>query len=271
MDILSGYRGKRVVVTGCHSGIGHATASLLLGAGAEVHGLDIKPVDLTLASYTPLDLKDPHSIESASEAIPGPIDALFNCAGVAPGWAPADVMAVNFIGTRYLTERLSVAMGEGSAIVSVASNGGAGWMQHLPILGELTATASFEEAVSWYGAHAAQAPHAYSFSKEAVIAWTLKTSGSLIRRGIRMNCTSPGAVQTPMLDEIEKVTPSASIDVMAQPIGRRSIAVEQAWPLLFLNSDAASYINGVVLPVDGGFLGAKSIDPASSLSDIGRK
>lgn len=271
MDILSGYKGKRVVVTGCFSGIGHATASLLVGAGAEVHGLDIKPVDLALASYIPLDLRDPVSIGDASAAIPGPIDALFNCAGVSPGLAPADVMAVNFIGTRYLTERLSAAMGEGTAIVSVASNGGAAWMQHLPILGELTATSSFEEAVSWYSAHSAQAPHAYSFSKEAIIVWTLKMSGSVIRRGVRMNCTSPGAVQTPMLEEIEKVTPSASIDVMAQPFGRRSIATEQAWPLLFLNSDAASYVNGVVLPVDGGFLGARSIDPASCLSEIGRK
>jgi NAD(P)-dependent dehydrogenase (short-subunit alcohol dehydrogenase family) len=69
-----------------------------------------------------------------------------------------------------------------------------------------------------------------------------------------MNCTLPGAVQTPMLVEIEKASPKALIDQVAEPIGRRSSADEQAAALLFLNSPRASYINGVVLPVDGGFM-----------------
>ena len=69
----------------------------------------------------------------------------------------------------------------------------------------------------------------------------------------------PGAVQTPMLEEIEKTTPSAAIDVIAQPIGRRSSADEQAAALLFLGSPQASYINGAALPVDGGFMSAMAV------------
>ena len=64
---------------------------------------------------------------------------------------------------------------------------------------------------------------------------------------------SPGAVETPMLREIEKLVASEAIEAVTRPIGRRSSAVEQAWPLIFLNSAAASYINGADLAVDGGF------------------
>ena len=265
------YKNKRVVVTGCHSGIGHATARLLLASGAEVHGLDIKPVDLALASFCHLDLRDPHSIEHAADAIGGPVDALFNCAGVGPGLPPRDVMKVNFIGTRYLTDLLVPAMGVGSAVASVASNGGAGWPHHLPLLKQLTATSSFEAAALWFEENADAVPAAYSFSKEALIVWTMQASSRLIAQGIRVNCTSPGAVQTPMLEEIEKLASAAVIDVVAQPIGRRSLPDEQAWPLLFLNGEAASYINGAVLPVDGGFVSARMMDDSRSLADVGRK
>jgi NAD(P)-dependent dehydrogenase (short-subunit alcohol dehydrogenase family) len=157
-------------------------------------------------------------------------------------------------------------MPDGGAIVNVASNGGAGWRTHLPRLLEFVATESFDEAVKWFEDNGAGVTAAYSFSKEAIIVWTLALSADLIRRGIRVNCTSPGAVQTPMLEEIERSTPSALIDAVAQPIGRRSQAGEQAGPLIFLNSDAASYINGAVIPVDGGYSAVQAIQitaPAS--------
>ena len=121
--VVQDYAGKRVVVSGCTSGIGRATAQMLLELGAEVHGLDIRPSDLGLASFTPLDLRDPASIASAISAIDGRIDSLFNCAGIAPGPVPLDVMKVNFAGTRHLTDLVLDRMAAGGAIVNVASNG----------------------------------------------------------------------------------------------------------------------------------------------------
>ena len=103
-----------------------------------------------------------------------------------------------------------------------------------------------------------------------MIVWTLFTSSRLIKRGIRVNCTAPGAVQTPMLEEIEKVTPTAVIDGITQPIGRRSKPEDQAYPLLLLNSDAAAYINGVVLVADGGFMGARVTGQLKSADATGR-
>jgi NAD(P)-dependent dehydrogenase (short-subunit alcohol dehydrogenase family) len=95
----------------------------------------------------------------------------------------------------------------------------------------------------------------YSISKEAVIVWTMVSSFHLIKRGIRINCTTPGPTQTPMMKEFEAATKASVLEAAMQPINRRSTPDEQAAPLVFLNSDWASYVNGVTLPVDGGFMG----------------
>src|SRR5580658_7795906 len=93
-----GYKGKRVVVSGCFSGMGEATAKLLQQLGAEVHGLDYKPSKLELASFNQMDLRDPGSIDAAAAKIGGRVDALFNCAGLPQTFPPLDVMKVNYIG-----------------------------------------------------------------------------------------------------------------------------------------------------------------------------
>jgi NAD(P)-dependent dehydrogenase (short-subunit alcohol dehydrogenase family) len=253
-----GYSGKRVIVTGCHSGIGHAVARQLVVSGADVHGLDRKPCDLALGSFTQVDVRVPASIEAALPRLTGSFDALFNCAGMPPGAPPLDIMKANFLGMRLLTERILPQLRDGGAIGNVSSNGGMNWRSHLGDLLALDATPSFDDGVRWCEAHADLVAEGYRCSKEAIIVWTFASASRNIARGIRTNCTLPGAVQTPMLEEIEKTTPRAAIDVIAQPIGRRSSADEQATALLFLNSLQASYVNGAALPVDGGFMSAMS-------------
>jgi len=253
------YAGKRVVVTGVCSGIGHATARLLLDAGAAVHGLDWQSSDLALGGFSRVDLRDPAAIDAAAAAIAGPIDALFNCAGLPPMSPALDVMRVNFIGMRHLTGLLLPQMPAGSAVVTVGSNGGAGWRAHLFELHELIATPDYAAAVGWCEAHEAPQANAYGFAKEAIVVWTMASAAPFIQRGVRINCTSPGSVQTPMLEAIAQVVPADRIDIVSQPIGRRSSPEEQAWVLLMLNSPHAGYINGVDLPVDGGFIAGRSI------------
>lgn len=255
-DIL-GYKGKRVIVSGCFSGMGEATAKLLLDLGAEVHGLDFRDSSLPLASFNNVDLRDPASIEAGVAAIGGKIDALFNCAGLPGGGAfpPLDTMKVNFIGTRHLTDCVVPLMGEGGAIVSIASTGGLGWSRRVPVHIELLQTKGFQAALDWAEAHMDQVAEGYAFSKEAVIVWTQFMGAHLIKKGIRINCSLPSPTQTPMMATFQATSGKAVIDAAAEPLGRYTTAAEQAGPLVLICSAAAGVVNGVVLPVDGGFMG----------------
>ena len=247
------YRGKRVVVTGSSSGIGFATASALISLGAMVIGMSRRRPDLNLAEFHPLDLGSAEGIEAAATRLEGPVDALFNCAGAPPILPSSELVKVNFLGTRLLTERLIDHMGSGAAIVNISSSSGSGWRKRLPVLQDFLATDSYSSGVQWYQANEATAGHGYLFSKEAVTAWTMQQAPNLIAHGIRMNATSPGSVQTPLLELAAAAFPPEFLSATEQPIGRRSTVDEQVEPLLFLNSKYASYVNGAEVAVDGGY------------------
>lgn len=254
-DIL-GYKGKRVIVSGCFSGMGEATAKLLLELGAEVHGLDFRDSSLPLASFTNVDLRDPASIEAAVAGIGGKVDALFNCAGLPQSFPPLDVMKVNFIGLRHLTEQVLPLMGPGGAIASIASTGGLGWSRRIPTNMEFVTTKGYDAAVVWCEAHLDDVvKEGYSFSKENVIVWTQYMGAHLIKKGIRINCTLPSPTQTPMMATFEAASGKDVVAAAAEPMGRYSTPAEQAGGIVLLNSDLAGIVNGVVFPVDGGFMG----------------
>jgi NAD(P)-dependent dehydrogenase (short-subunit alcohol dehydrogenase family) len=215
--------------------------------------MDRQESDVAAHRHLPVDLGDPASIEAAVASVHGPVQALFNCAGLAPTQPTLAVIKVNFLGQRQLTEGLLPTMPRGAAIVSVSSNGGLDWRARRELLDAFLETTDFAQGLAWAEGHVAEIASGYRFAKEALTLWTLRESARLIGRGVRINCSSPGAVSTPMLDELERTIPAAAIDATAHPIGRRSSPEEQALALLFLASDAASYINGVDLPVDGGF------------------
>ena len=256
MSGILGYAGKRVVVSGCFSGMGHATAKMLLDLGAEVHGLDFKACDLPLASFTNIDLRDRDSIEGAAAGIAGNVDALFNCAGLPNSFPPMDVMKVNFIGLRHLTQQLLPKMGAGSAIASIASTGGLGWSRRVPENLKFVTTQGWDAAVAWCADNAETVAEGYAFSKENVIVWTQFMGAQLIKQGIRINCTLPSPTETPMMKAFHEASGKDVVDAAAEPMGRYSTPEEQAGGLVLLNSALASIINGVVLPVDGGFMGA---------------
>src|SRR5882762_8040945 len=141
------YEGKRVIVTGAASGMGAATAQILVDLGAEVHAIDIKKPDLAgLASFTECDLREPAQIDDAVKKIGKIVNGLFNCAGLPNTFPNLDVMLVNFCGLRAVTEAVVPLMIEGSAIACIASSAGIGWMQNMGTLFELTATPDFAAA-----------------------------------------------------------------------------------------------------------------------------
>ena len=120
IDELWRYDGRRVVVTGCASGIGADVARQLTELGAEVIGLDIRPAAAKVSEFISLDLSDPASIDAAAASIGGHVDALFNIAGVSSGIGdPLRVVTINFLGTR----RWFAAKGGEIERVEVAAQG----------------------------------------------------------------------------------------------------------------------------------------------------
>ncbi|CAN5220707.1 coniferyl-alcohol dehydrogenase [soil metagenome] len=265
------YEGKRVVVAGCFSGMGEATARELVALGAEVHGVDIKESPVELASFSKIDLRDPTSIDAVVESIGGEIDALFNCAGLPQTFPAIEVMKVNYIGMRYWTEKWLPRIKKGGAIGIITSTAGMGHMQHAAEIGELIAIPDFAGAVAWSQAHPDLVGDGYSFSKEVSSFWTMLMGTITIKQGVRINCIAPGPTETPMMGDFEIAAGAPVIDVFIQPIDRRSKPAEQAYPLIFLNSDAASYISGHNLNVDGGFTSSVltgTIDLAAELGKV---
>src|SRR5258708_3704527 len=144
MDDVLGYAGRHVVVTGAASGMGDATAQLLLDLGANVTAIDVNPVTRNVGRALHADLRDKAAIQAAT----------------------------------------------------------------------------------------------------------------LITEGKRLNCITPGPTATAMMPHFVRNAGQSTIDAFVGPIGRQATPQEQAWPLVFLNSPRASYVNGETFTTDGGFFGA---------------
>src|ERR1700716_3321327 len=99
MDDVLGYAGRTAVVTGAASGMGAATAQILVDLGAEVTAIDIKPTQVPVKTSLEVDLRDRAAIDRAAATLAGPVHAGFSCAGLpGPPFADLDVLLVNFIG-----------------------------------------------------------------------------------------------------------------------------------------------------------------------------
>jgi meso-butanediol dehydrogenase/(S,S)-butanediol dehydrogenase/diacetyl reductase len=233
---------KVAVVTGAARGIGLAVARRFLREGYRVAALDIDAEELARSCgdclAVPCDVADPGQVSAAAARVFqafGRIDALVNNAGVAifkplletsfEDWSR--VMGVNLDGPFLLTQACAPVMLEngGGAIVNVAS-------------------------IS--GLRASTLRVAYGTSKAALIHLTKQQAVELGALGIRVNAVSPGPVDTAMAKQVH--TPDIRQGYRdAIPLERYGTEEELAAAIFFLCSDEASYINGQMLSVDGGF------------------
>ena len=247
---------KVVVAGGGGDGMGAAAARLVAELGGEVIVLDLREPAHGDLAFRPTDLGSSEEIDEAVADIDGPVHALFNCQGISgarPGTTVADVMKVNFLGVRHLTEALLPRMPAGSAVASISSAGGLGWQRRAGAILAMLDQPDLDSALAWCAGAGQELvpqafPHAYALSKQALILWTMQRAATSIKAGVRMNVTSPGSTATSMAPDF----PVAGVDGMNSPSNRSSSPLEQAWPIVFLNSPQASYVNGVNVPVDGG-------------------
>ena len=249
------FAGRTALVTGAASGLGREVAVRLAREGADrVLLLDRDEAGLTAtasqagesAQAFPCDVAQPPSVTQAFTAAGlDRLDILVTAAGIlGPSVSVADcepedwdrVFGVNVRGT-YLAVRQAVPLmrkAGGGAIVTFASTAG---LAGSAVLGP------------------------YSASKGAVVLMTRSLARAPAGEKIRVNCVCPGSIETPMLDatvasagSADQVDARRSAFQAKHPLGRFGTAAEVAEAVLFLASDAASYLTGVALPVDGGRL-----------------
>jgi NAD(P)-dependent dehydrogenase (short-subunit alcohol dehydrogenase family) len=246
------FAGRVGVVTGAASGIGRGVALALAAEGARLllHDRDAAGLAETAGACPESiaftgDVADAAAWDRAATLLDtlGPATLLVTAAGMLGPTTPLtevseaewdQVFAVNAKGTwlalRALLPRMAAA--GGGAVVTIASGAG------------LVGNPVFP---------------AYSASKGAVVLMTRSVAAGHAAQGIRANAVCPGQIETPMLDGVFTALGPRAASVEAtfrarNPMGRFGAVDEVTQAVLFLLSDAASYINGAALPIDGGRL-----------------
>jgi NAD(P)-dependent dehydrogenase (short-subunit alcohol dehydrogenase family) len=248
------YDGKTAVVTGGATGVGAALIELLAELGAaSVTVLDIKEPNGPHDRFLQTDLSDRAAVDAALAALDGPIDVLFNNAGVADTLPSETVFAVNFLALRKLSEGLLPRINPGGAIVNTASIAGGQWMTRLAEITELIGIADWNEAAQWYASQSLEVD-TYSFTKECAQLYTMHSSHATLAKNVRTNSVCPAPIDTPLLPDFRKTLTDQMMDFAIDNSGGRLVtAREVALTLAFLGSDAAVFVNGVNLNVDNGF------------------
>lgn len=257
------YTAKRVVVTGGASGIGDALLNLLVELGMpKVVVVDRQQPAAPHTIFIQTDLADPSAIDDAIEQIQGPVDVLFNNAGVAATQPARTVFAVNYLAVRRLSTGLLDRIPAGGAIVNTASIAGDNWASHIGAINELVEIGDWDDSLAWVDTHCKPGcvgQDRYGFSKEVLRVWGMRYSRASILRGVRINSVCPGPVDTPLLADFYETMGKDLLDwTVGQASGTIMTAREVAMPLAFLGSPAASYVNGHDLVADGGFNAALS-------------
>src|SRR4051794_5963347 len=238
------FSGRRALVTGAGSGIGAAVARRLAAEGAELLLADaaadrVRDVAGALGegvAWVALDVRD----EDAVRAATGDLDVLVNVAGIgSTTTAPdtplevwEDVFAVNARGTFLCCKH---------AIPSMITRGG----------GSIVNIASVAALVGLKNRAA------YCASKGAVVSLTRALAVDHVNDGIRVNAVCPGTVDSPWVRRLVEESGESLDDLTArQPLGRLGTSAEIAHAVGYLASDAASFVTGSVLVIDGGLTAA---------------
>lgn len=257
------FHNKTIIVTGVSSGIGAETARLLRAQGARVLGVDVRTPADGAHDFYQADLGARMDLDRLVEAMPHGIDGLANIAGLPPTHAPAQVLRVNLLAPRYLTQALVPKFADGASIVNLASAAGAGWPRSVAAI-RASSALDFTDAAAFCDEHKIEGPRSYFFSKEALIAWTIENRWTWRSRAIRMNAVSPGAVDTPILGDFIR-TLGADASERMRALDRNGTPADIAPVVAFLLSPGSAWIRGANIAVDGG-LSAHALDRQYGLS-----
>ncbi len=270
MSLFDSFRfdNKRALVVGAASGMGNAAARLLVDAGAEVVALDFADMDIPgVAATVKVNLADKSSIETAVDACAGRVDALLSCAGVADG--TPGIEKINFLGHRHMINLMlkSRMLGHRSAIGFISSAAGAGWERddNMAWINDYLAIEDMDQASAW----AIENGKADYFSSQLTVCmYVAKSAFELLKSGVRINAIMPGATDTPLAQANKETWLGFGSDYRTDLGIETSSPVEQAYPLVFLCSDAARAITGITITSDQGYLSSGIAESYPAAKDI---
>ena len=238
------FAGKHVFITGGASGIGAATARLFADEGAIISLVDLdadkgeavaNEIGGDRALFIAADVGRHESVEAAvaRAAERGKIDILFNNAGIGGMGNAAEigpeawqrVIAVDLSSVHYVSHAALPHMSRPGAIINTASISGLGADRRMI---------------------------AYNAAKAGVVNYTRGLALDFASEGIRVNAICPGLTETPMISGLDDKPAVRQTWMEAIPLGRAGKPEEMAQVVAFLASDAASYVTGAIIPVDGG-------------------
>ena len=248
------------IVTGSSSGIGHAVCGRLTEKGIAVISVDQNnaPEGVDVVAHFGCDLSDSDAIENLIRDLddqfdPATFASLINVAGV-PGTQPAStVLEVNFLAVRSLSRAFSSRFSAGASIVNIGSISGNAWQQRLDVHQFLLGLDDDQAREWWRDRSKSVGVDPYTFSKEAVIVWSMLQAGELLGTGIRCNVVSPGPVDTPLLPTFREQIGDERIDWVLAHSGRAASPDEIAEAIEWLAVGESRWVNGHHLVVDGGY------------------
>ena len=253
MSIFDAFRfdGKRVLVVGGATGMGAAAAELVLDAGADVVVMDYADITLDGVKAIQVNLAEKDSIDAAVEACGGPVDAIMACAGVADG--TPGIERINFVGHRHLIERMIELghLGAGGSIAFISSAAGLGWEANMEAIKGALETTDFDSGAAWFQENEKAD---YYHTKQVVCAYVASQAFPMLKKGIRINAICPGPTETPLALANEDTWLAFGADYREALEIEASTPQEQAYPLVFLCSDAAAAINGITMITDAGYM-----------------
>ena len=251
-----GYKDKVCVVTGASSGMGEATARMLVDLGAKVYAIDMNDCKVDwITEFIKCNLANKEEIDKAFKKIPEHIDAFFGVAGLSGSKTDyRTTFDCNYTANMYITlNYLKDRMSKGGAIVYCTSTAGLEWKKFKREQNKVVHCKSWKEVqeVTKKLANSSPATFAYMYSKRCLSQFACEQAVEFAKMGIRVNNVLPGSTNTGMKQEFQDMVGSEeALIAEAGLAGRLATSEEMAAPMVFLNSDMATFISGLDMVVD---------------------
>jgi len=246
-----------VVITGAGSGMGRACVERMRATGDVIVAADLRAPEIDGTVGVACDVADKAAVVALADAARahGSFRALIHAAGISPTMADAHrVFEVDLIGTQLLLDAFEPHVEPGSAAVCFSSSAAYQVAPYVDaaqeaLLRDPLAPEFLEQAVALVGGDSGLA---YALAKVGVIRAAGRAAVRWAARGGRVNSLAPGLIDTPMGRQEFEQQPAMREMFEQTPLGRFGTPDELAAVAVFLVSDAASYVSGIDVLVDGG-------------------